>query len=77
MTRTLTSISGDSSRLNCNYEADLFSALSEEQLYIPMEKNQNHAMKVIFAILVSAVCLSLCDETNAQNRANGHDDERY
>jgi hypothetical protein len=30
-------------------------------------------MKVIFAILVSAVCLSLCDETNAQNRANGHE----
>ena len=42
-----------------------------------MKKNPNHAMKVIFAILVSAVCLSLCDETNAQNRTNGHDDERY
>ena len=29
--------------------------------------NQNFAMKRIFAILVSAICLSICFETNAQN----------
>ena len=64
MTRTLTSISGF---------FGTFGDMLQIETYLNNPRCYLDAMKVIFAILVSAVCLSLCDETNAQNRANGHE----